>query len=144
MRAAAGRRHMKTLIHWAGWVACLPLTLLGCVLFLLGFGVPFRMDSDGTLHWRALGFGIHQVIFNRRLAGAYTMGCCVCWPSVAASLYEPGVNHEKRHAWQMRTWMLGACLLFFVVYLGMAGWSLVTSGNIWSRNPVEIDAAAHE
>lgn len=135
---------MKALVHWAGWVAALPLTLLACVVYLLGFAVPFRMDGDGTIHWRALGFGIHQVIFNRRLAGAYTMGCCVCWPSVAASLYEPAVRHEKRHAEQMRTWMLLCIAFFFVGYLAMAGWSLVRTGNIWQANPIEIDATHAE
>lgn len=125
----------------------MPLTILGFVAYTLGVAYPFRVDSDGVIHFRALKYGIHGLIFGFRLAGAYTLGCCICWPSYIRegsqlSLFQ--INHEKRHALQMRTWMAIAVLLFGAAYGSMATYSAIKCGNIWACNPLELDAISHE
>lgn len=141
------KRALLVAWHWFSWLCCLPLTIIGSIVFTLGFAYPFRMDSDGVIHWRALKYGIHSAVFGARLAGAYTLGCCVCWPSYVLdgsqiSLFQ--MNHEKRHTAQMRTWMAAAVLLLFATTGIMAGWSLIRTGDVWHANPIELDAISHE
>lgn len=134
---------LKRVWYWFTWVCCLPITLLGAVMFAFGVGVPFRVDGDGVTHWRASGWGVHHWIFSHHLAGAYAMGCNICWPTVVMP-NPAAMAHEKRHVAQMRWWMTAAMLAFFVLYLGMAGYSLARCGNIWRCNEIEQDAIRHE
>lgn len=125
---------------WVLWVAGLPLTVLGCLVHLLGVGVPFMVDADGVVHWRAARWGIHAAIFRARLAGAYTLGASICWPSLGASWNQAAMRHEKRHVFQGLAWAGAALALYLLSYGLLAGYSAIRCGNIWCANPWEQDA----
>jgi hypothetical protein len=115
-------------------------TLLGAVIHFLGAALPFKVDPDGVIHWRALSWGIHRLIFSRQLAGAYTFGANVVWPDEVRSKAVRPRKHEGRHVW----WFMVLGPLFLPAYGACAAYSLIRAGDVWTRNWFEQDAIRAE
>lgn len=116
-----------------GYFWALPTTLLGFALALLLLGWPFMLEG-GAVWIRPAGPWSPLAWWWARHFGTLTLGGCVI--TGGGTIDDRLVRHELRHFAQAR--VLGP--LFVPVYLLCSLWALVTTGDGYWGNALEVDA----
>ena len=127
-------RRVLLAVAWGlGYVWALPLTILGVLQALVGGARPLAWDR-GVWYWTARQSGICAWFFRRYRMAAYTWGAVITWADPVLATSRRLRLHERRHVWQCM--VLGPLIVpAYLVCLACYG---------YQRNPLEVDARAHE
>ena len=130
---------MRLVLRLLGYLWCLPLTLAGLVVAVLG-GAVYQFTRDGAMVWGTVPTSLlERWFFVPFRAAAFT------WGGVIIVAYEEDfssrlIAHEHRHFQQAM--VFGP--LMPLVYLACSAWAWVRGKRPYFDNALERDAQLYE